>query len=113
MNKIETMILHTDMIYHYTLQEQAGLLEEDMLCQQHQHSYSSNDYFSHHESSALPPPTHASQWAHISNSGFTFSPQCYGPDTAITTSHSIIDRNTPLNEIKLNNSPPSYYMQLI
>ncbi|ORZ23653.1 hypothetical protein BCR42DRAFT_367532 [Absidia repens] len=116
MNKIETMILHTDMIYHYTLQEQAGLLEEDMLCQQQQHSYSSNDYFSHHESSALPP-THTfattSQWAHVSNNGFSFSPQCYGPDasdyfqtaaatatttTTVTTSHSIIDRNTPLNE---------------
>ncbi|SAL97330.1 hypothetical protein [Absidia glauca] len=99
MGKIEAMIMHTDMIHHYSLQEQAGLLEEVLCksrCHESCHSSSSStfgngddlDYFSRFESHPPPPYTTFTtsaltdyQGANSCNGGFTFSPQCYYPAT--------------------------------
>ncbi|CAO3594741.1 unnamed protein product [Absidia cylindrospora] len=106
LDKIGKMIMYTDMVHHYTLQEQAGLLEDhfyrsglehqsyDISCQSSSNTTFANekstcgqgndDYFSRLESH--PPPyafsTSSSQWStHFNNGGFAFSPQCYYPTT--------------------------------
>ncbi|KAI8333529.1 hypothetical protein BC941DRAFT_357518 [Chlamydoabsidia padenii] len=93
LDRIESMIMHTDMVHHYNLQEQAGLLEEVLYrsrselvqsCHTSSSSGDEHDYFSQFESHAppyTPLTTNHSQWANTCNGGFSFSPQCYYPTT--------------------------------
>ncbi|CAO3638109.1 unnamed protein product [Cunninghamella echinulata] len=131
-HQIEKLILQTDMLYHYTLQEQAGLLEEVLYQQCIEQTFingydtpntttqstlknnsNDTDYFNllippsstiNHTSSQLAYPNVPSQWV-VPN--MTLSPSCFFNSSITTTTSPYSETTTQIsspNAIPTNNN---------